>query len=103
MKPKIYDIKHTLSIKTRVSDAIEQIAHRINNCINGGLLWESLQAIVGRICKISVQEINIDDIVYPPQFKLFPPTKKKFISWLSIQMLLIGKDVDAFFNDKKLS
>jgi len=77
---------------------VDSILHRLTQCKNSEMVWNTLLTILSRICRTSTKSFSYEQLIYRPEFKYFPPTKHKFVNWFIAQtlyLLLVERDIDS--------
>jgi hypothetical protein len=76
----------------------EDLEHILTQCCNNAIIWKQYLKMVAVILRTSIQHLNFDTLIKYPEYKYYPPTKRKFLLWLTsttIQLCLDKPDIPS--------
>ena len=79
--------------KCQICGAEESIQHKLTTCNQVGAIWQEYLTIFGRIIRQPPHSLDFHTLISFPCYKYFPPTKRKFLIWLTATTLYIILDL----------
>jgi hypothetical protein len=78
---------HDQCIRCQTTD---DLFHRFTVCPPLNIIWKSYQYMVAVLLHTSPSHITFDHMIRFPEYRYYPPHKKKFLLWLTTQTLEIA-------------
>jgi hypothetical protein len=77
---------------------LDSMTHKVTECGYRRPIWQTFLSIYSRISGTHGASVTFSDIVLYPQYRHFPPARKKFLLWLvavTLQICLVESDINT--------
>ena len=66
---------------------VDDIQHRLTTCPPNNIIWSSFCRLVAIILHTVSHNVQFDQLIRFPEYRYFPPKKRKFLLWLTTHTL----------------